>query len=216
MSITINIVEGDSELNPDTAKIVAEQMVANEAVIGVIGPVGSQECEATQPVFTAVGLAHVTPSCTATALTQPGTRTFFRPIPNDAEQSKTIAAYLLDTLAVSAVYVVDDQSSYSVSLSDEVEVLLVEGGVLIGIVFLNIRHTMGFLAGLKGFTAAVIGGIGSIPGAVLGGLLLGMTEVFATVYISATFKDVIAFLILLAVLLIRPSGFLGRSLIEKV
>jgi branched-chain amino acid transport system substrate-binding protein len=129
LGIQIKIIEGDSELNPDTAKIVAEQMVADEAVIGVIGPVGSQECAATQPIFAEAGLAHITPSCTATALTQPGTPTFFRPIPHDAEQSKTIASYLLDTLAVSAIYVVDDQSSYSVSLSDEVEMLLAEEGV---------------------------------------------------------------------------------------
>ena len=90
------------------------------------------------------------------------------------------------------------------------------GGVLVGIVFLAVRPTMGFIAGLKGFTSAVIGGIGNIPGAMLGGLLLGMAESFATVYISVTFKDAIAFIILVIVLLVRPSGLLGRPIQQKV
>jgi branched-chain amino acid transport system permease protein len=89
-------------------------------------------------------------------------------------------------------------------------------GVLVGIVFFSIQHTMGFLAGLKGFTASVVGGIGSIPGAVVGGLLLGIAEAFASVYISVTFKDVIAFVILVIVLLIKPSGLLGRPIGQKV
>ncbi len=88
-------------------------------------------------------------------------------------------------------------------------------GVLVGIVFFSIRHTMGFIAGLKGFTAAVIGGIGSVPGAALGGLLLGMVEAFASVYISITFKDAIAFALLLAFLLLRPNGLMGKPTIQK-
>lgn len=89
-------------------------------------------------------------------------------------------------------------------------------GVLVGIVFFSIQHTMGFLAGLKGFTASVVGGIGNIPGAVAGGLLIGMAEAFASVYISVTFKDAIAFVVLVVVLLIRPSGLLGRVIAQKV
>ncbi len=90
------------------------------------------------------------------------------------------------------------------------------GGVLVGIVFFSIKHTMGFQAGLKGFTAAVIGGIGSVPGAALGGLLLGLAESFFSVYVSITFKDALAFILLLLILLIRPSGLLGQPAVKKV
>ena len=95
-------------------------------------------------------------------------------------------------------------------------VLAGAGGVLVGIVFFSIRHTMGFLAGLKGFTAAVIGGIGSIPGAAMGGLLLGLAEAFLSVYVSITFKDAWAFVILLVILLVRPSGLMGTPIVKKV
>lgn len=89
-------------------------------------------------------------------------------------------------------------------------------GVLVGITFLSIQHTMGFTAGLKGFTASVVGGIGHIPGAALGGLLIGLVEALASVYISVTFRDVIVFMILGLMLLVRPSGLLGRAAIQKV
>jgi len=89
-------------------------------------------------------------------------------------------------------------------------------GVMAGLVFNQVYNLMGFIAGLKAFTAAVVGGIGSIPGAMLGGLLIGVAESFVTGYISSTYTDLIVFGILIAVMLLRPSGLLGRALIQKV
>jgi branched-chain amino acid transport system permease protein len=89
-------------------------------------------------------------------------------------------------------------------------------GVLTGIVFTRVWHFMGFTAGLKGFTAAVLGGIGNIPGAMLGGFILGLTEAFAVGFVSSTYKDVIAFVVLVVVLLLRPRGLLGARIPQKV
>ena len=75
---------------------------------------------------------------------------------------------------------------------------------------------MGFDAGLKAFTAAVVGGIGNLPGAVVGGLVIGLTEAFATGYVSSTFQDAIVFVILIGVMIIRPSGLFGRAAVKKV
>jgi branched-chain amino acid transport system permease protein len=90
------------------------------------------------------------------------------------------------------------------------------GGVMVGLVFGRIFHLMGFVAGLKAFTAAVVGGIGSIPGAMLGGLLIGFAESFTTGYLSSTFQNLIVFGLLISFLLFRPSGFLGRPELVKV
>jgi branched-chain amino acid transport system permease protein len=89
-------------------------------------------------------------------------------------------------------------------------------GVLFGLVFNQIYHFMGFTAGLKGFTAAVMGGIGNIPGAMLGGLLLGLIETFAIGFISPTYKDAIAFVVLVLILLIKPGWLLGVRAPQKV
>ena len=89
-------------------------------------------------------------------------------------------------------------------------------GVMASLYYGVVDFFMGFIAGLKAFTAAVLGGIGSLPGAMLGGLLLGMVEAFFSGYFSVEYKDVAAFGILVLVLIFRPTGLLGRPEIEKV
>ena len=89
-------------------------------------------------------------------------------------------------------------------------------GVMGGLLFNTVYPTIGFIAGLKAFTASVIGGIGSIPGAMLGGLLIGVAESFITGYISSTYTNLLVFALLIAVMLVRPSGLLGQAQLQKV
>ncbi len=89
-------------------------------------------------------------------------------------------------------------------------------GLMVLLYYGQIDFYIGFVAGIKAFTAAVLGGIGSLPGAMLGGLLIGMIEVMWSGYFSVDYKDVAAFAILVMVLIFRPSGLLGRPDLEKV
>ena len=89
-------------------------------------------------------------------------------------------------------------------------------GVLYALVFKQVHFFMGFVPGIKAFTAAVLGGIGNIPGAMIGGYVLGLLETLAAGYISAEWKDVVAFSILILVLVVRPTGLLGERVVEKV
>ena len=75
---------------------------------------------------------------------------------------------------------------------------------------------MGIMPGLKAFVAAVLGGIGNLPGAALGGIIIGVTETLVSGYISSTYRDAIAFAILIVILLVKPSGLLGKKEVEKV
>jgi branched-chain amino acid transport system permease protein len=90
------------------------------------------------------------------------------------------------------------------------------GGLLVASHIGQINFYIGFIAGMKAFTAAVLGGIGSIPGAVLGSFVLGMTEAFATGYVSSDYEDVFAFSLLVLILIFRPAGLLGKAAVEKV
>jgi branched-chain amino acid transport system permease protein len=89
-------------------------------------------------------------------------------------------------------------------------------GMMVTLYYGNNDFFMGFVAGIKAFTAAVLGGIGSLPGAMLGGILIGLIEAFWSAYFSAEYKDVAAFSILVLVLIFRPTGLLGRPEVEKV
>lgn len=89
-------------------------------------------------------------------------------------------------------------------------------GLMVGIYYGQIDFTMGWIYGLKAFTAAILGGIGNIPGAMLGGLLLGVTEALAAAYIAMAWKDAIAFLVLILILIIRPTGILGERAADKL
>jgi len=90
------------------------------------------------------------------------------------------------------------------------------GGVLIASYMGQINYYIGFIAGIKAFVAAVLGGIGSIPGAVLGSFVLGWGESFGAGYISSDYEDAFAFIILIIILLVRPSGILGKKELKKV
>ncbi|WP_312718063.1 branched-chain amino acid ABC transporter permease [Mobilicoccus sp.] len=88
-------------------------------------------------------------------------------------------------------------------------------GVAQGLQNNNIDFRMGFMAGLKAFTAAVLGGIGNVPGAIVGGLTLGVVEAFAAMYVGSSWKDIVAFSLLILVLVFRPQGLLGARVVDR-
>ena len=75
---------------------------------------------------------------------------------------------------------------------------------------------MGIMPGLKAFVAAVLGGIGNIPGALIGGILMGVAETMVVGYISSTYRDALAFILLIVILLVKPTGLFGKAVTEKV
>jgi branched-chain amino acid transport system permease protein len=89
-------------------------------------------------------------------------------------------------------------------------------GVFNGLAYQQVWPYMGFQAGLYAFIAAVVGGIGNLPGAVVGGLIIGLAQSFSIGYISSTFSDAIVFIVLIGVLILRPTGVLGRAVVQKV
>ncbi|MBW2592713.1 MAG: branched-chain amino acid ABC transporter permease [Deltaproteobacteria bacterium] len=90
--------------------------------------------------------------------------------------------------------------------------LAAAAGIMYGLYYGSVRYDMGFVPGIKAFAAAVLGGIGNITGAMLGGLIIGMVEIFAAGYISSEYKDVFAFIILIGVLYFKPTGIMGENI----
>ncbi len=89
--------------------------------------------------------------------------------------------------------------------------LAAAAGIMVGMYYGAVRYDMGFVPGIKAFAAAVLGGIGNITGAMIGGLVIGMVEIFAAAYISSEYKDVFAFIIMIAVLYFMPTGIMGEN-----
>jgi branched-chain amino acid transport system substrate-binding protein len=126
------MVEGDTQLDPGQASTVAQQFVSDDAILGVVGPAGSQEVEAVGPLFDRASLAFVSQSATQTDLTESGDYpSFSRVVPKDSVQGPTDAQYMIDELGAKNVLIVDDQTSYSTGLAEVVEKELKDGGVTV-------------------------------------------------------------------------------------
>jgi branched-chain amino acid transport system substrate-binding protein len=122
--------EFDTQLDPAQASTAAQRIVSNDDFLGVVGPAGSQEVEAAGPIFERAGIAYISGSATATALTEGGNFPHFsRTVPFDDVQGPTDAEFIINTLNAENVWVIDDQSSYSTGLADAAEQTLEDAGV---------------------------------------------------------------------------------------
>jgi branched-chain amino acid transport system substrate-binding protein len=127
--VQVELVDGDTEFDPAKTVLVADRMVADAAVVGIVGPESSQNCAAIADAFEKAGLAYISPSCTGSDLSEKGRKTFFRVVPRDDVQGPAAAIYMAKDLGAKSVYIVDDQSVYSTGLAAEAEKKLKELGV---------------------------------------------------------------------------------------
>lgn len=133
---------------------------------------------------------------------------------NRTKVGKAMRAVSFDTDAARLMGIdVDRIISFTFAIGSA---LAAAAGVLVGIYYNSIDPLMGIMPGLKAFVAAVIGGIGVIPGAMLGGVIMGVIEALVSGFLSSTFRDAAAFIILIVILLFKPSGLFGKNTREKV
>ncbi|MCL2473049.1 MAG: branched-chain amino acid ABC transporter permease [Treponema sp.] len=135
-------------------------------------------------------------------------------IVNHTKRGKAMRAVSFDQQAASLMGIsVNNTIAFTFALGS---ILAAAGGVLYALAYPQVNPLMGMMPGLKAFVAAVLGGIGSIPGAMLGGFILGIAEALTKGFISSQYSDAISFSILIVVLLIKPTGILGRKYRVKV
>ena len=127
----------------------------------------------------------------------------------------TWSRYLLNTLATAALMGINVNTTISFAFALG-SALAAVAAILYSCAYTQISPTMGGMLGLKAFVAAVLGGIGSIPGAMIGGIAIGLCECFVSAIGLSAWKDAVTFAILIIVLLVKPTGFLGRKVQEKV
>jgi len=159
------LVEEDTDITPDKAVPVAERSIADPTIIGVVGPAGSGQVEATGPLFNAANLVHVSASATRPTLSQAGFKTFFRVVPNDDVQGPTDGNYIADVIGSKAVYVIDEQSSYGVALADIVQKTLDDKGVKTerASVTQNDSDFSALVTKIKAFNADLVFFAGQVP-----------------------------------------------------
>jgi branched-chain amino acid transport system substrate-binding protein len=129
----VELVQGDTQLDPAIAVTVAQSIISDADIYGVVGPAGSQEVENTEQAFKDARLVHVSGSATRPTLTTTGFDTFFRTVPTDAAQGPTDGNFIYNVLGVTKLFVIDDKSSYSVGLADAAsKAFEADGGTIAG------------------------------------------------------------------------------------
>lgn len=124
----VELVEGDTELDPEAGLLAAENILADEDVLGVVGPAGSQVTEATLEIFHDAQVVHVSAASTKPDLTQQGFNTFYRVVPHDDVQGPSAANFLANELGIENLYIVNDESSYATNIVASAEAAFIDAG----------------------------------------------------------------------------------------